>query len=482
MPGLSCRSRDPEEAICAAGKPRGILADIMKYSFPEGFLWGAATSAYQIEGSPEVDGATPSTWHEFTHRRGRIEDGTNGDIACDHYRRFEEDIRHMHDLGLRAYRFSTGWTRIFPSPGSINRKGLDFYDRLVDLLLEAGISPLLTIFHLEEPLWLARLGGFTKRSSVDHLVELGTTLMRRLGDRVKMWCTINEPSLYSFQGYATAEYPPAHRLDLRGMFHCAHHLLLAHARLCEACSALVPGGVIGLAHYYVDVVPANPARSRDIEAAGFMDDMANGVVLSVLFSGSYPERVLRRMGRFFPRGFDRDAVSIRGPGSYVGINYYRRNRYKYSFFTPFLHATEHIEPSAPHTVMGDEIYPTGIFRALMRLKNEFGNPPCMITENGPPIPDTPGKDPLDDSDRVSYMADHIAQVGRALKEGSDCRGYFLWSLLDNFEWSKGLSMRCGMIHVDFATQRREWKKSAFWYRDMIRQGWLELGTAVPGGP
>jgi len=445
----------------------------MRYIFPKRFLWGAATSAYQIEGSPLADGATPSTWHEFTHRRGTIEDGTNGDVACDHYRRFEEDIRSMRDLGLTAYRFSTGWARIFPEPGSVNPTGLDFYDRLVDSLLSSGIVPLVTIFHLEEPLWLSRMGGFTQRSSVDHLLDLGTTLMRRLGDRVKMWCTINEPSLYSFQGYGTAEYPPAHRFDLRGMFHCAHHLLLAHARLCDAFSTLVQDGMIGLAHYYVDVVAADPARAKDREAAVFMDELANRVVLLPLFSGSYPERVLHRMGRFFPRGFEKDLATMGGRGSYTGINYYRRNRYRYSFFTPFLHAEEHLEPSAPHTAMGDEIYPPGLFHVLMRLKGEFGNPPCMITENGPPIPDVPGQDPLDDTGRVSYMADHIAQLGRALQERSDCRGYFFWSLLDNFEWSKGLSMRCGLIHTDFATQKREWKKSAYWYRDLIKRGWLE---------
>jgi beta-glucosidase len=445
----------------------------MKYTFDEKFLWGAATSAYQIEGSPLADGATPSTWHEFTHRRGTIQDGTNGDTACDHYRRFEEDIGHMRDLGLRAYRFSTAWTRIFPEPGKVSPRGLDFYDRLVDSLLRSGIAPLLTIFHLEEPTWLARLGGFTKRPSVDHLLALGVALMRRLGDRVKLWCTVNEPTLYSYQGYATGEYPPAHRFDLRGMMRCAHHLILAHIRLSEACDAFVQRGMIGLAHYYVDVAPADPARARDLGAASFMDDMANGVVLSALFRGRYPESVVRRMGRFLPRKWEDDLRVRPNKGKYMGINYYRRNRYRYSLFTPILHAAERFDPKSPHTAMGDEIYPPGIFRALMRLKNDFGNPPSLITENGPPLPDVPGRDPLSDVERVSYMEDHIAQIGRALQEGADCRGYFLWSLLDNFEWSKGFSMRCGMIRTDFATQERVWKKSAFWYKDLIRRGWLE---------
>ncbi|HVP20096.1 MAG TPA: family 1 glycosylhydrolase [Spirochaetia bacterium] len=446
----------------------------MKHTFPEKFLWGAATSAYQIEGSPLADGATPSTWHEFTHRRGTIKDGTNGDVACDHYRRFPEDIGHMRSLGLKAYRFSTGWTRIFPEPGTLNPRGLDFYDRLVDSLLESGIAPLLTVFHLEEPVWLARLGGFTTRISVHHLLELGTTLMRRLGDRVKLWCTINEPTLYSYQGYATGEYPPARKFDVRGMMRCVHHLLLAHSRLCEACAALVPGGMIGLAHYYVDVAPANPERTRDVEAASFMDDMANGAVLSSLFRGSYPQQMIRRMGRFLPREWEKDLRIMPTQGTYMGINYYRRNRYRYSRFMPFLHAAEYIEPGVPRSAVGDEIYPPGISSALTRLKSEYGNPPSLITENGGPhMVDAPGRDPLDDSGRITYMSTHLGQIARAMETGADCRGYFLWSLLDNFEWSEGLRVRCGMIHTDFATQKREWKSSAFWYRDLIRQGCLE---------
>ena len=227
----------------------------MKMEFPQSFLWGAATSAYQIEGSPLADGASPSSWHEFTHARGRIKDGTNGDVACDHYRRFPGDITQMKELGLRAYRFSAGWSRIYPQPGVVNQRGIDFYDRLVDALLESGIAPLFTIFHLEEPAWLARMGGFTNRVAVDHLVDYGSTLMRRFGDRVKMWCTINEPTNYAYLGYGTGEFPPAHRFDLRGILRSMHHLLLAHARLCDACAALVPGATIGLSHYYMWVTP-----------------------------------------------------------------------------------------------------------------------------------------------------------------------------------------------------------------------------------
>jgi len=450
----------------------------MKVSFPESFLWGTATSAYQIEGSPLADGAGPSTWHEFTHLRGRIKDSTNGDVACDHYRRYRSDVALMKEIGLRAYRFSAGWARIYPDEGRVNERGLDFYDRLIDGLLQAGIAPLLTIFHLEEPLWLARMGGFADRASVDHLVEYGTTLMRRYGDRVKMWCTINEPTIYSYQGYATGEFPPAHLFDLRGVLRCTHHFLLAHARLCDACAALVPDATIGISHYYMRVLPARPSREKDVRAAEFMDCVGNRAILDPLFRGTYPEPVLKRLGLFLPRGAERDLPSVRGRGTHVGINYYTRNRYRHSALIPFLHADMEIDKNA-HDAMGRETDPEGMYIALMRLKNEYGNPPAMITENGPPIPDRPGSDPLDDEESVSYYRDHVAMMGKAIAEGADCRGFFPWSLLDNFEWNLGLSMRCGFVRTDFRTQERTWKKSAFWYRDLIRAGSLEADGAPP---
>ncbi len=445
----------------------------MKVRLPESFLWGVATSAYQIEGSPLADGASPSTWHEFTHQRGRIKDGTNGDVACDHYHRFREDVSQMKSLGVKAYRFSAGWSRVFPQPGAVNQRGLDFYDRLVDALREAGIAPLLTIFHLEEPLWLARMGGFTNRASVDHLVHYGETLMRRLGDRVKMWCTINEPTIHAFQGYGTGEFPPAHRFDLRGMLACTHHFLLAHARLCDACSSIVPDATIGISHYYTFVAPARPTSQKDAEAARFMDSLGNLAVLDPLLRGTYPEIVLKRVGRLLPRGAEKDLPAMKGRGTHVGINYYTKNRFRYSPFVPYLHAVMHVD-SPLQDAMGRETDPRGLYHALTRLKNEYGNPPALITENGPPIPDTPGSDPLDDQERIDYYRDHLSAMAQAINEGVDCRGFFAWSLMDNFEWNLGLSMRCGLIRTDFATQARTWKKSAFWYRDLVREGAVEV--------
>jgi beta-glucosidase len=436
-------------------------------AFPKGFIWGAASSAYQIEGSPLADGAGPTNWHVFSHKKGTIKDGTNGDVACDHYHRYKDDIREMKALGVTAYRFSVGWGRIFPEPGRVNPRGIDFYSRLVDSLLEAGIDPWITIFHLEEPLWLAQRGGFARRSSVDHLTDLGKAVFTALGDRVRNWITINEPTIYSYSGYALGEFPPGKKFDLKGMLNSIHNLLLAHARLCDLWAASGRGGRIGIAHHGLWVEPVNAERPRDREAAAFMDDMANGAVLDPILLGRYPERAVKRMGRLLPRSFEKDLDAMKRPGTYVGINYYTRNLYRWSRFMPYLHASEYVDPRSKRSAMW-EIYPKGLYGLLLRLKDAYGNPPCVITENGFPLVEQPHRDPLDDAERINYLREHVAMVGAAIAQGVDCKGFFHWSLLDNFEWNWGLSMRFGLILTDFVTQERTWKKSAFWYRDLAR--------------
>jgi beta-glucosidase len=444
-----------------------------KIAFPDGFLWGAASAAYQCEGSPLADGASVSNWHEFARRRGVIKDGTTGDIACDHYHRYPEDIEEMRKMGLKAYRFSVGWGRIFPEPGQLNARGLDHYDRMVDQLAAAGIEPWLTIFHLEEPLWLTRLGGFSSRGAVDHLVELGAALFARLGDRVHNWITVNEPTVYAYLGHVTGEFPPGRKLDLRGAFSCLHHLLLGHARLCDAFTRGGRAGMIGLAHHASWVAPAHPENPRDREAAALMDDLANRAVLDPLLLGTYPARIRAKLGMFIPPGQERDLGELKTPGSYVGINYYGRNLYRWSRFLPFLHATEYEAPGSRRSAMW-EIYAPGIHATLLRLRDEYGNPPCLVTENGFPLPDAPGKDPLVDGERIAYLREHIAMVARAISDGVDCRGYFHWSLTDNFEWNWGLEMRFGLLRIDYHSQERQWKKSAFWYRDLMHTNTLEL--------
>jgi beta-glucosidase len=447
-----------------------------KTVFPDGFTWGVASSAYQCEGSPLADGAAPSTWHGFTHRHGVIRDGTNGDVACDNYRRFAEDIEQVRLLGLHAYRFSVGWSRIFPGPGARNERGLDHYERLVDLLLAAGIEPWLTVFHLDEPAWL---GGFTDRSSVDHLVELGAALLDRLGDRVHNWITVNEPTVYAYLGWASGEFPPGRKLDLRGALASLHHLLLGHARLCRLFAESGRAARFGLAHHAPWVAPARPANTRDRRAAALMDDLANRTVLDPVLRGAWPTRVRETLHAFLPARLDDDLAEIgRSAGTYIGINYYSRNCYRWSRFLPYLHAVEEPTPGARRSAMW-EIYPRGLYDTLMRLKQDYGNPPCIVTENGFPLPETPGKDPLDDTERVSYLRGHVAMLARAIADGADCRGYFHWSLTDNFEWNWGLSMRFGLVHVDYATQQRRWKKSASWFSGLAQANALERpGTDI----
>ena len=450
-----------------------------KLVFPDGFLWGAASSAYQCEGSPLADGASASNWHEFVRRRGAVKDGTTADIACDHYNRYAEDIGEMKKMGLKAYRFSAGWGRIFPEPGRPNAAGLDHYERLVDQLVANGIDPWLTIFHLEEPLWLTRMGGFANRAAVDHLSELGAALFARLGDRVHNWITINEPTVYAYLGHVTGEFPPGRKLDLHGAFASMHHLLLGHARLCDMFVRGGRTGMIGIAHHAAWVAPAHPDQPRDREAAALMDDLGNRTVLDPLLKGTYPARVSAKLGMFLPQALEHDLHELKAPGSYVGINYYGRNLYRWSRFLPFLHAAEYEAPGALRSAMW-EIYPPGMQATLLRLKEEYGNPPCIVTENGFPLPDAPERDPLVDGQRISYLQEHLAMVARAISAGVDCRGYLHWSLTDNFEWNWGLSMRFGLVRTDYLTQERQWKKSAFWYRDLMRTNTLEIAGPSAG--
>jgi beta-glucosidase len=443
-----------------------------KTVFPPGFLWGAATSSYQIEGSPLADGASPSIWHEFTHRRGTVKDRSTGDVACDHYNRYQHDITAMKELGLKAYRFSVSWPRIFPEEGRPNERGLDFYSRLVDGLLAAGIRPFATVFHWDAPAWLERKGGLASRPSVDALVDVGTALFRRLGDRVKDWITVNEPSVFALGGYATGNFAPGRKRDLRGYFHACHHMLMAHARLVDAFPSIVTDGRIGLAHHFIWASPRDPRSARDREASGFMEDLANGFFLGALFSGAYPRSVVSRLARFLPRGFEADLPGMRRPGSFIGMNYYGEHVYRHAALQPYLHAAEQVDASVPRTENG-VINPEAMYRLLLRLRDECGNIPCLITENGRHLEDAPGRDPLDDRERISYVARHILQAGKAIAEGADCRGYFHWSLLDNFEWDKGLVPRWGLIRVDFATQERTWKQSAYWYRDLIKENAID---------
>jgi len=395
-----------------------------RIAFPPGFTWGAATAAFQNEGSPLADGAGPSIWHEFCRRPGRISDGSTEDPACDHYRRWREDIGLMRDLGLRAYRFSTAWNRLFPEQGRFNPAGFAFYDRLVDGLLAAGIEPWLTLFHWDTPAWLERLGGFAVRASVDHFERLTEAVARRIGDRVKRWITVNEPLVYASLGYGTGVYAPGRRGDLRGMHRAAHHLLVAHSRAAGVLRALVPGAKVGIAQHLRGADPARASRVVDRSAAGFMDAVTNRFSVEPLFLGAYPGEVVRRARRYLPRGFEDEAAAARGTADFLGVNYYAADRFRWAPLQLYTRAKEWTDPERPRNPLGWPIVPDGLGRLLVRVREEYGNPEVVITENGYPSIEEPGKDPLDDPERIAYLADHVAAVGRAVSGGSRCTGFF----------------------------------------------------------
>lgn len=453
---------------------------MLRITFPRDFTWGAATSSYQIEGSPLADGASPSIWHEFSHQNGRIIDGGNGDLACDHYRRWPEDIRQMRELGLAAYRFSVAWPRIVSEPGKVNAAGLDFYKRLVDGLLESGIEPWITLFHWETPAWLERLGGFTTRESVGHFAFHVETVLRALGDRVGHWITENEPSNYAALGYAIGVFPPGRSRDLPGMYHAAHHLLLAHGRALEAIRAVSPHAQAGIALGTVWIAPRNPRSRLDRAAARFMDGVYTRFYLDAVLRGTYPADVLREAARFLPRGFEKDLPGIAQTPDFLGLNYYNQETFRWAPLQPYIRARKVQDARAPRSPLW-EIFPPGLYLHMARLRDQYTNPPVVITENGFPTIETAGRDPLDDPERVGYLRDHVALVGRAIEDGCKCLGYFHWTLMDNFEWQHGFTVRFGLLRTDFGSQKRQWRTSARWYRDLLSARALEVDSLALDG-
>ncbi len=437
-----------------------------EYTFPKDFIFGAATASYQIEGHPLADGAAPSVWHEFSHIRGKIENNDNGDIACDFYHRYPKDIKMIRDLGCGGFRFSVSWPRVVPEPGKINPKGLDFYDRVVDELLKNGIEPMCTIFHWDTPVWLESMGGFAVRDSVEHIKFFSRALFDRLGDRVSKWVTINEPMVYSVYGYFFGEFPPGRKYNFKGFFKAVHFQLLAHAEIVRAYRETGQKGKIGISQAQVWMSPFREGNPKDEGAAATMDAIVNRMYIDPQFFGSYPERVLEIAGKRFPAGFERDLPDMREPGDFVGINYYMRQSYKHSPFIPLTRAKMIELPGAESSEMW-EVYPEGLYNLLIRLRDEYGNPECYITENGYPLPEKDGVPITDDAPRISYLARHIRQAARALEDGVTLKGFYVWSLMDNFEWAFGYRMRFGLIRTDFTTLERTWKRSAYWYKDLV---------------
>jgi beta-glucosidase len=435
---------------------------------PSGFLWGAATSAYQIEGSPLDDGAGPSIWHRFAHTPGRVLNGDTGDIACDHYRRWREDVALMRSLGPNAYRFSVAWARILPDgTGRVNQPGLDFYRHLVDALLEQGIEPMLTLYHWDLPEALDARGGWASDASPGWFADYAQILYRALGDRVRLWITLNEPWVIAAGGYLYGDLAPGHSSPHETPI-VAHNLLRAHA------AALAMGraeGIerIGLA---VNLEPQDPASDspEDKAAAVRRDAFVNRCFLDPVFFGRYPAEMQTIFGPDWPDFSASELDALRAPPDFVGVNYYSRSVVRADPTERPVGSRRVRQDSRPHTAMDWEVYPQGLTDILLWIQGRYGNPPVYVTENGAAFDDPPpiaGR--LHDRERVAYLSSHLRAASRALRRGVDLRGYFAWSLLDNFEWSYGYAKRFGLVRVDPVDRQRLMKDSGRFYREAIRR-------------
>jgi beta-glucosidase len=441
--------------------------------FPEDFVFGAATSAYQIEGAWNENGKGESIWDRFTHTPGMIEDGTAGDVACDHVHRWREDVELMAQLGLDAYRFSISWPRVLRNGrGSANAAGIAFYDRLVDALLERGIEPYVTLYHWDLPQAIQDAGGWPARESVEAFCEYTQTVARALGDRVKHWITLNEPFVSAFVGYHEGQHAPGHTSE-REALAATHHLLLAHGRSMSILRETVSEAHVGIVLNLHPVIPASSSE-HDRFAAERLDGLINRTYLDPLTGRGYPGNVPYDHGTLNSFVRAEDLAEIAAPLDFLGVNYYFRHVVRSKAIRKEANAPREVDCREETTDMGWEVYPEGLFELLERLHRDYGFPGYVITENGAAYADrVNGKGHVHDPDRISYLSRHLEQAHRALSAKIPLRGYFVWSLLDNFEWAHGLKKRFGLIYVDFATGMRIPKASYEWYRRAIARRTVE---------
>jgi beta-glucosidase len=438
--------------------------------FPEGFLWGVSTSAYQVEGAVDDDGRGQSIWDTFTHTPGKIDGGGTGDVACDHYRRWREDVDLLTELNVNAYRFSLAWPRLFPSgSGRMEPRGLAHYDRLIDTLLERGIEPVVTLYHWDLPQALEDEGGWLSRDTIERFAEYAQACYEAYADRVKWWLTINEPWIVGLLGYLHGIHAPGFKDDVRGEATCFHHLLLAHGRAVEALRVTSRDSNIGIA---LSLAPHYPARDdrADVEASWASDGYVNRWFLDPVFKGEYPEDMYARYEALLgPLDFIQagDLETIAAPTDYLGANYYARR---------VIEAAPDNKPYPWKVVAGDaertegnnEITPETFTDLLLRLHEDYAAP-ILVTENGAVYGDGPGVDGrVRDDRRTRFIKGHLEAVHTAIERGVDVIGYCHWSFMDNFEWALGYAQRFGIVHVDYDTQVRTIKDSGRFYAQVAR--------------
>jgi beta-glucosidase len=450
------------------------------HSFPHGFVWGTATSSYQIEGATAEAGRCPGIWDTFSAVGGHIEDGSNAAVACDHYHRFADDVRLMAELGAGAYRFSVSWPRVLPrGTGVQNPVGLDFYDRLTDALLDAGITPWVTLYHWDLPQILQDRGGWPSRPIVGAFSELTDVVTRRLGDRVRHWCTHNEPYCTALLGYQSGEHAPGIR-DWAQSLAASHHVLLSHGAAVPIIRQNITGASVGIVLNATSVTPASPSHA-DVEAARHVDGLINRWYLDPLYGRGYPADVVADLEA---RGYlhnglefvkEGDLATIASATDFLGINCYSRTVARSEDVPEEENSPRTIPEPADEdrTDMGWEVWPRGLYDLLVRLTNDYPVGEIVITENGAAYGDAPdASGRVHDVRRIAYHRSHLQQCLCAIDDGVPLSGYFVWSLMDNFEWAFGYRKRFGLIWVDFDTQERVLKDSAHWYAAVIRNNSL----------
>ncbi|MFQ5478637.1 MAG: GH1 family beta-glucosidase [Candidatus Binatia bacterium] len=436
-------------------------------AFPDGFLWGAATSAYQIEGSPLADGAGASIWHQFAHRAGNISNGENADLACDHYRRYREDVVLMKELGLKAYRFSISWPRVLPAgSGAINQKGMDFYRKLCDSLLDVDIVPVVTLYHWDLPQALEDQGGWPSSETAACYADYAEQTFRALGDRVSLWISFNEPWVFTYLGYALGIHAPG-RADTGAALQAGHTVLRAHAMASQRLATVCPRSDLGITLSVQAVLPLS-RNSADLAAAERYGAFVNEWFIEPLTRGDYPQAMREQFGGLLPEITGTDRELLRNPPDFIGLNYYTRCVVE-DDPTGFFRSRV-MRPTGHRTAMDWETYPAGLYHVLREFSRRYSLP-LYVTENGAGLeneqPDERGF--VTDDLRLRYLQSHFEMAHRAISEGVDLRGYMVWSLLDNFEWSFGYSKRFGIVRCDYTTLERIPKKSARWYRRVIEE-------------
>jgi len=438
--------------------------------FPDNFVWGAATASYQIEGAYNEDGKGESIWDRFCRTPGKVQDGDRGGIACDFYHRYRDDVKLMKSMSLNAYRFSIAWSRIFPQgKGQVNQRGLDFYERVVDELLDSGIEPFVTLYHWDLPQALQEKGGWANRDTIGYFKDYAEEVSRKLGDRVHFWITHNEPWVVSFLGHHSGIHAPGIK-NLSTALKVSHHLLLSHG---ETVAVIRDNGdektQVGITLNLSPVYPVSESE-EDKKAAKRWDGYLNRWFLEPIYKGSYPEDMLALYGDKAPEIQAQDLERISTKTDFLGVNYYTRTVVKADKKEVFLGLSQVKPTGAEYTEMDWEIYPPGIYEILKRVHNDYDAPVIYITENGVAFPDKIDKNGrVNDESRIEYLKGHFLQAHRAIEDGVKLSGYFVWSLLDNFEWAYGYSKRFGLIYTDYPTQKRIIKASGWWYKKVIEK-------------